>query len=183
MNLVNTRPACLKQYTPPPHGGISVAELRKMGMRPDMVVDFSVSVNPLGPPIEVNKNLRNMDFSSYPDIENLILREAVGKLTGINPGQIIFGNGSMELINLLAQAYLQKGDTVFILGPTFSEYEMAARRKNAEVIYLSHCLLSQQKKVSRSDPIGSIFHHRVQCNQDLSHACRQCQFRWFAGID
>ena len=114
-----------------------MAELRKMGMTPDMVVDFSVSVNPLGPPLEVHKALSNLDFSSYPDIENLVLREAVAQLTGINPGQIVFGNGTMELINLLAQAYLQKGDAVFIIGPTFSEYEMAARRKNAEVIYLN----------------------------------------------
>ena len=114
-----------------------MAELRKMRMTPDMVVDFSVSVNPLGPPLEVHKALSNLDFSSYPDIENLVLREAVAQLTGINPGQIVFGNGTMELINLLAQAYLQKGDAVFIIGPTFSEYEMAARRKNAEVIYLN----------------------------------------------
>jgi histidinol-phosphate aminotransferase len=108
-----------------------------MGMTPDMVVDFSVSVNPLGPPLEVHKALSNLDFSSYPDIENLVLREAVAQQTGINPGQIVFGNGTMELINLLTQAYLQKSDAVFILGPTFSEYEMAARRKNAEVIYLN----------------------------------------------
>jgi histidinol-phosphate/aromatic aminotransferase/cobyric acid decarboxylase-like protein len=42
------------------------------------VVDFSLIVNPLGPPLEVRKALGNLDFSSYPDIENLVLREQRG---------------------------------------------------------------------------------------------------------
>jgi histidinol-phosphate aminotransferase len=137
LNVMKTRTACLKHCTPPPHGGVNVAELRKMGMTPDMVVDFSVSVNPLGPPPEVHKALSNLDFSSYPDIENLVLRETVAQKTGMRSEQIVFGNGTMELINLLAQAYLQSGDAVFILSPTFSEYEMAAKRNNAEVVYLN----------------------------------------------
>jgi len=134
---MNTTTACLKHGIPPTHGGVNVAELRKMGMATDMVVDFSVSVNPLGPPLEVHKALSNLDVSSYPDIDNLVLRENVAQETGIYPDQIIFGNGTMELINLLAHAYLQSGDAVFILSPTFSEYEIAAKRKNAEVLYFN----------------------------------------------
>ena len=77
--------------------------------------------------------------------------------------------------------YLKMGKTENAIGDFSNAIELSPNHPKA--YHLSHCLLSQQKKVSRSDPIGSIFHHRVQCNQDLSHACRQCQFRWFAGID
>jgi histidinol-phosphate aminotransferase len=86
--------------------------------------------------------LKNLDFSRYPDIENLVLRETASHLTGINPEQIVFGNGTMELINLLAQTQLENGDAVFIFSPTFSEYEVAAKRRNAEVFY-SNALYSK----------------------------------------
>ena len=132
---MKTIPIIKKNFKLPLHGGVNVAELREIGMIPDNVVDFSVNVNPLGPPSKVYKVLRDLDFSSYPDIENLLLRETVSQLTGINFKQIVFGNGTMELINLLAQTHLQNGDAVFILSPTFSEYEVAAKRRNAEVFY------------------------------------------------
>ena len=132
---MKTIPISKKNLKLPLHGGVNVAELRKIGMTPNNIVDFSINVNPLGPPSKVYKILRDLDFSSYPDIENLLLRETVSQLTGINFKQIVFGNGTMELINLLAQSHLQNGDAVFIFSPTFSEYEVAARRRNAEVFY------------------------------------------------
>jgi histidinol-phosphate aminotransferase len=47
---------------------------------------------------------------------------------------IIVGNGSVEIIWLVAWAYLRPGDTVLIIGPTFGEYERASRIAGARVI-------------------------------------------------
>ena len=33
----------------PVHGGLNVAELESLGLRPEEVIDFSASINPLGP--------------------------------------------------------------------------------------------------------------------------------------
>jgi hypothetical protein len=57
----------------------------------------SASVNPLGPPPGVHKTLSNLDFSSYPNIENLVLREAalcLSETTGdVILGQLVPGAG------------------------------------------------------------------------------------------
>ena len=43
------------------------------------------------------------------------------------PAQVVVGNGSTELIRLIAQLALQPDDAVLIVAPTFGEYEVATR--------------------------------------------------------
>lgn len=120
----------------PVHGGLSLGELRALGMTREGVIDFSVNINPLGPPPGVREALKNLDLSVYPDPENLELREALSHITGAPLEQIVIGNGSTELIHLLTQIYLREGNTAFILAPTFSEYEVAAKMAGADIYLL-----------------------------------------------
>jgi histidinol-phosphate aminotransferase len=120
----------------PVHGGVSPAELRALRLTQDTVIDFSVSINPLGHPPMVRDALSKMDISAYPDTESLEFRKAVSQVTGVPPEQIVAGNGSTELIHLLAHIYLRAGDTAVILAPTFSEYEVAAKRAGAELVLI-----------------------------------------------
>ncbi len=48
--------------------------------------------------------------------------------------QIIVGNGTAELIQLAAQAFIQKGSRVLIIEPTFGEYERGANLAGAEIL-------------------------------------------------
>ena len=48
----------------------------------------------------------------YPDGETHGLRAAIGEAYGLNPDRIVCGNGSGELLALLADAYLRPGDEV-----------------------------------------------------------------------
>ena len=66
-------------------------------------------------------------MAAYPDPDCLKLREAIGGALGVEPGQILPGNGSTELIHLLARAYLSREDTALIFAPTFGEYATACR--------------------------------------------------------
>jgi histidinol-phosphate aminotransferase len=122
--------------TIPVHGGLSPTELRALGLNREEVIDFSVNLNPLGIPPGVKKALEKLDLSCYPDPENLELKEALARVVGVHPDQIVIGNGSTELIYLLAHAFLKKGDVVVLLAPTFGEYEVAARLAKTEVIVL-----------------------------------------------
>jgi len=47
------------------------------------------------------------------------------------------GNGSTELIHLLARACLQPGDSAVIFGPTFGEYEAGCRIADARIVHIS----------------------------------------------
>ena len=97
-------------YHPPTfHGGLDLAELRRLGIRPEEVLDFSASINPLGPPPAVRDAVAKVDLAQYPDRQCLAVREALADRLGVGVDSILMGNGSTELIHLLARAYLHAG--------------------------------------------------------------------------
>lgn len=118
----------------PVHGGLSLRELRSLGLSGEAVIDFSVNSNPLGPPSRALEALRKLDISAYPDPENLELREALSVNTGVPAGQIAVGNGTTELIHLLVRTAATRERRIIILTPTFSEYETAVRRSGADAV-------------------------------------------------
>jgi histidinol-phosphate aminotransferase len=69
----------------------------------------------------------------YPDREALALRRALADRTGIRPDQILIGNGTAELLWLVALAFLRSGDRVLIAGPTFGEYARVSALMGAQV--------------------------------------------------
>jgi histidinol-phosphate aminotransferase len=116
------------------HGAISDAELEQCNGR---VVDFSVNSNPLGPSPLAAEALAAVDISRYPDPQSLALREALAAINGVQAESVAVGNGSAEIIWLLALAYLRTGDSTLIIGPTFGEYERACRMMGAAVMTLN----------------------------------------------
>src|SRR5581483_6617126 len=71
--------------------------------------------------------IASADATTYPDGESRQLREAAAGAYGVSPEQVLAGNGSSELIWLIALAYLSPGDRVLVRQPTFGEYETASR--------------------------------------------------------
>ena len=115
------------------HGGARPAELRALGLRPEDVIDFSASVNPLGPPPAVREALARLDPSAYPDPDCTELREALAAREGVSPAEVFVGNGSVEILHLLAAVSLEPGDAAVVFAPAFGEYEAACRRRGARV--------------------------------------------------
>lgn len=112
----------------PTHGGINASEIEALGLRVEDVLDFSASINPLGPSPRAVDATRNVNLAVYPDTDCVKLREAIGRETCVPPDNILVGNGSTELIHLLAQSCLggKDGDGL-VFAPTFGEYEAACR--------------------------------------------------------
>jgi histidinol-phosphate aminotransferase len=126
----------------PVHGAITPTELRRWGLSPSQVLDFSASISPLGPPESIWEAMRQVDLSAYPDPSCLELREALSSRLEVPIEKILVGNGSTEIIHLLARAYLSpspesSGDSVYLLTPTYGEYAGAARLQSAEIINLN----------------------------------------------
>ena len=118
----------------PTHGGTNIAELRSIGLRPEDVLDFSASINPLGAPPAVTLAMNGVDLAAYPDTECTALRESLADRLDVSPREILVGNGSTELIHLTARAYLHSGTTAAIFTPTFGEFEAACAMQNARII-------------------------------------------------
>ncbi len=118
------------------HGGLDTAELRRLGLMPEQLVDFSSNINPLGPSPRVREAASKADLSAYPDRHCLELREALSGRLGVDIQNILLGNGSVQLIHLEARALLSPGQSCVIFGPTFGEYEEAATLAGGEVHFL-----------------------------------------------
>lgn len=123
----------------PIHGGTNIAELRSLGLRPEDVLDFSASVNPLGAPPGVTQAISAVDLAAYPDTECMALREALAANLGVPTTKILVGNGSTELIHLTARAYISSGGRAAIFAPTFGEFEAACRMQDAHVLSIVAC--------------------------------------------
>lgn len=116
------------------HGGLNIAELRSLGLRPDDVLDFSASINPLGVVPGVKRAMQGVNLAAYPDTDCTELREALSVRLGIAAECILVGNGSTELIHLAAQACLAPDETAIIFTPTFGEYEAACGVQGAQMV-------------------------------------------------
>ncbi|MEM1288548.1 MAG: histidinol-phosphate transaminase [Pseudomonadota bacterium] len=68
-----------------------------------------------------------LDLAAYPDGSALQLREAIARRHGIDKDRIVCGNGSDELLALLAQTYLSKGEEVIFSEHGFLVYPIATR--------------------------------------------------------
>ena len=115
------------------HGGPDFAELAALGIRPEALLDFSVNKNPLGVSPRAMRAVGLVEPSAYPDSRCLRLRAGLAAAHDVRPDEVLVGNGSVELIWLLGQVYLAPGDDVVIVGPTFGEYDAAARRAGARI--------------------------------------------------
>jgi L-threonine-O-3-phosphate decarboxylase len=115
------------------HGALDYAELERLGLDPDNVLDFSANINPYGPADAVREAVSDVPLDRYPDRHCLALRRALEDFLGVPRDNILSGNGASELIWLVALAFLQAGDRVLVLGPTYCEYARAARLMGARV--------------------------------------------------
>ena len=89
-------------------------------------LDFSVNTNPLGCPGEVRDALREAmeRIGVYPDLMQTRVREALAKLHGLEPEEVLPGNGASELILAVVRSVRPK--RVLLTAPTFYGYERAA---------------------------------------------------------
>lgn len=142
-----------------PHGGLNYVELETLGLDPEKVLDFSVCLNPFGPPPKVKEALSSVDISRYPDPESIELRRYLAERLQIKEENVIFGNGSTELIRLIAMAYLSPEDPVLIIEPTFGEYEVACRIAGSK-IFKQQRKEEDDFKLSKEETISLIQHHR-----------------------
>lgn len=75
---------------------------------------------------EMVEALKNSALNRYPDPMATKLVEGFSKYFGVNPECVTAGNGSDEIISVIMNAFLQKGDKILTLEPDFSMYRFYA---------------------------------------------------------
>ncbi|MCW4024336.1 MAG: aminotransferase class I/II-fold pyridoxal phosphate-dependent enzyme [Candidatus Bathyarchaeota archaeon] len=121
------------------HGGDVWGFSRKYNLPIENVLDFSGPINYLGPApkaVEAVKEYAKL-IRFYPDPNPVELKTEIAKYVGhgVEPENVILGNGSIELIYMITEI-LSAPFKALIPVPSFTEYEKAALRVNGETTFL-----------------------------------------------
>ena len=110
-----------------PHGGNIYHYSRKYGIPASEFLDFSASINPLGPSASAMAALKGAigELINYPDPTAGTLMSALSGRLSVPVGSLLPGNGSTELIYLLPRAL--RPVRALLPVPSFSEYERALK--------------------------------------------------------
>lgn len=84
--------------------------------------------------LDANENCIPGDYNRYPDPHQEELKKAIATYKKVLPEQILLGNGSDEVIDLLFRAFCNPGiDKALIQSPTYGMYEVSAGINDVEV--------------------------------------------------
>ncbi len=100
---------------------------REFGLDPASVIKLASNENPLGPsPLGLAAARKALENSHlYPDGGCTFLREKLAAKWSLRPSNFVIGNGSNEVMILLAQAFLRPGDEVVFGSQAFIVYKLA----------------------------------------------------------
>ena len=96
-------------------------------------IKLSSNETPLGPSPAAIAAFREAGarLEYYPEGSARVLREAIAREYGLDAARIVCGNGSDELLTLLAHAYLRPGDEVLFSEHAFLVYKIATLSNSA----------------------------------------------------
>jgi len=137
-NLIAHGVRGLQPYVP----GKPIEELeRESGLRNS--IKLASNENPLGPPESALAAIRDRlgELALYPDGSAYTLKEALGAHHGMDPSRITLGNGSNDVLVLLAEAFLTPGVAAVYDQYSFVVYRLAVQATGA------------QSRVAPSNPI------------------------------
>lgn len=120
----------LKPYQP----GKSIEEVKRQ-YHLDTIVKLASNENPFGCSPNVLSAIQNMlpNLAIYPDGYATNAREALASFLKVDEKQLIFGNGSDEIIQIISRALLGKGVNTVMPAPTFPQYKHNAVIEDAEI--------------------------------------------------
>ncbi len=89
-------------------------------------IKLASNENPLGPSPKAVAAVKKVleGLNRYPDGSGFYLSQALAKKYGVDVNEIILGNGSNELIELVVRTFVQPGDEIVSADPSFVVYKM-----------------------------------------------------------
>jgi histidinol-phosphate aminotransferase len=124
----------IKPYVP----GKPIDELeRELGITDS--TKLASNENPVGPSPFAVKALRKGldDLHRYPEGSCYYLSNALSEKLQINTDEILFGNGSNEIIELAVKTFLKPGDEAIMAHPSFVVYSMIVQAANGKSIIVA----------------------------------------------
>lgn len=116
--------------------------------------------------VRVMDCISEISFNRYPDPNATQVCAAFAEFYGVNPKYVVAGNGSDELISIIAGSFLEKGDSILTFTPDFSMYAFYSKLYELNIINMpknddmeidveavvKYCNLNNIKAVMFSNP-------------------------------
>jgi len=132
-DIANLAPAYIRSIAPYQPGKPISDLARDKGLEPSQIVKLASNENPLG--VSPNAHMAMMDaldeIARYPDGNSVSLRDAVCEKFNVTPSQLVFGNGSNDILELSARAFLAPGDEAVYSQHAFAVYSLVTQAVGA----------------------------------------------------
>lgn len=133
MNPTANAPAYIRAIAPY-QPGKPISELaREMGLNESDIVKLASNENPLGisPKARAAIERELNDLALYPDGNGFALKMAIAGKLGVALNQIVLGNGSNDVLELAARAFLKPGASAIYAQHAFAVYPLATQAVGA----------------------------------------------------
>jgi len=131
VNLVRKNILSVKPY----EAGKPIEETkRQLGLK--SVIKLASNENPFGPSPKavaaIKKCLKGIN--RYPDSAGFYLKKKIAKSLNVEPANIVLGNGSDELIDILIKTFVEDDENIITAETTFLEYEIISSINGRRVV-------------------------------------------------
>ncbi len=121
------------------------------------IIKLASNENPLGPSPKameaIKKNLSKAN--RYPDSNAFYLKKKLSRYLNVKPGNIVLGNGSDELIDIIIKTFVEDDENIITADITFLEYEIIYKVNDRRIItvplrYFKYDLEAIKKKIDKN---------------------------------
>ena len=155
MNLVRKHILGIDPY----EAGKPIEEIkRQFGLKE--VIKLASNENPLGPsPMAVEALKKNISrVNRYPDSHGFYLKRKLARCLGLEPSNVVLGNGSDELIDIIIKTFVEDDEHIVTADGTFLEYEIISKVKGRIVItvplkYFKYDLEGMKRRIGKKTKV------------------------------
>ena len=128
---------------------------REVGLPPGQIIKLASNENPLGPSPAALAAMKEVlaNLNLYPDGNAFYLKQKLSAKLGLEPSQLMLGNGSNEIIEFVGHAMMGPGVDVVVSQYCFAVYPLVTRLFNANLVSVparsfGHDLAAMQRAIT-----------------------------------
>src|SRR3954469_6048776 len=114
----------------PYQGGKPISEVaREFGLEESVIVKLASNENPFGVPESSKQAMAKAaaELGRYPDANGFELKAALSARYGVPADWITLGNGSNDILEIAAHAFVEKGQAIVYAQYSFAVYALATQ--------------------------------------------------------
>ena len=128
---------------------------RELGLRE--IIKLASNENPFGPSPKAAQAIRDslLKINRYPDSQAFYLKKKLAKLLRLDSSNIVLGNGSDELIDIIIKTFVEDDENIITADITFLEYGIISRVIGRKVVtvplkYFKYDLEAIKRKINQN---------------------------------